>query len=513
MAGFATPGLLTISSLRPKYMALIRDIFGAAHRSGRYDRVVVPGCGTFVIPHLAKQGGWEPKQMAGSDIALLSSLMAAHIRGDRVEDLHVQVQGVQGIEGLDLGDPATCAYVQMLARYQKKGEKVIYWEHVSSYLRDDSERAIADIRRQFDRARDLLGGISYRSQDFYTHLPEVLDDPRTLVMFNPPCVASGYEKFYDDGGALTWDQPTFRAFNMQKDMDELAELVRSAKALVCILEEAEPGEPSLEPFYGQASTRKSPRDPMGVRTMNSYFSSNRAEEVRDLLGGLLTARMSGTKASAANLHVLPGGHEITEASTFKVIPLLPEHAMYYRLLWTHRFVPGASGEPNWAILIDGYLAGVFGFNTGWLKRGRWGDQDESDTILAHYGIGAPTRKWRLARLLVRLMLSRECVNLATPPLYQGGLTRVRTAQFTQRPESKDKRGLMKLEDRRPDKKGNFTLIYTGPINDSETIQGSFQWWVKDELRYWSLKAKEAAREAKDTARQARKQPALEAAVA
>jgi len=47
----------------------------------------------------------------------------------------------------------------------------------------------------------------------WEHLKEVLDDPHALVIANPPTYFSGYEKFYDTQGKMTWKEPPYELFD------------------------------------------------------------------------------------------------------------------------------------------------------------------------------------------------------------------------------------------------------------------------------------------------------------
>jgi hypothetical protein len=479
VAGFTVPGLLTISSIGPQYTAMFRHVAKAALASGKYKRLVVPGCGTFHIVHQAQQAGWKPEQMEASDIALLSGLMGYYINQRPLDDLAIQIKG---FEDEDLSDGPTVAYLQLLARYETKAH-IYYWREVAIHLRAIREQAIAEIRIQFDRARGMLAGIDYRLQDFWEHLAEVLDDPETIVLMNPPCVKAGYEHFYDDKGRVSWNEPNFRVFDMAKEMKDLAALMCQGNALCLVLEEAEPGQPSMDPVYAKASTRRSPHDPFGVRTMNSYFTTNQPEALEALLGQRLAGRKPSAKAAPANFRVLPHDHVITAESSIGVVKLEPSQGLYYRLLWTHRFMPGAGAERDYAVIVDGYLTAIFGFNTAWLRAGRWGDLSEDNIILAHYGMGVPGHPRRLMRLVNRLMICRDTIERCVDHLLVNQITRVRTAQFTRHPESKDKRGMYELTKRTVlPHNGGFSLIYEADVIH-ESVEDAFAWWLRDEQRY------------------------------
>lgn len=78
------------------------------------------------------------------------------------------------------------------------------------------------------------------------------------------------------------------------------------------------------------------------------------------------------------------------------------------------------------------------------------------------------------------------------------VTHLATAQFSQYPESKEMRGMFKLESRlpllHPKKYGlqsGFKLRYEAPVQRT-TWEEALAWWVKDEQRYRVAHRKESA---------------------
>ena len=66
----------------------------------------------------------------------------------------------------------------------------------------------------------------------WDHLREVLDDPHALVIANPPTYFSGYEKFYDTQGKMTWKEPPYQMFDPATGQQQLYDLCMNSKALV-----------------------------------------------------------------------------------------------------------------------------------------------------------------------------------------------------------------------------------------------------------------------------------------
>lgn len=96
---------------------------------------------------------------------------------------------------------------------------------------------IESINQQIEVIRNLLKGMSYRPLDMWVHLEEVLDDPHALVIANPPTYFSGYEKFYDTQGKMTWKEPEYQLFDPETGHQQFYDLCMGAKALVLCYQE------------------------------------------------------------------------------------------------------------------------------------------------------------------------------------------------------------------------------------------------------------------------------------
>lgn len=211
---------------------------------------------------------------------------------------------------------------------------------------------IESINRQIEVVRNLLHGMSYRPLDMWEHLKEVLDDPHALVIANPPTYFSGYEKFYDTQGKMTWKEPEYQLFDPETGHLQFYDMCMGAKALVLCYQEKRVGEAVGYTIYARSGTRAD---------LNAYITTNREEEATALANGKKIKRPSESKLEPLDCSMLPRDYEIKEDSKVQVIPIKAAQAQYYRVLWTHNFV-GSSATYNRALLIDGYVAGVFGIS-------------------------------------------------------------------------------------------------------------------------------------------------------
>ena len=208
MAFFMNPGAMFLGGLGTSEQKFLVKLIETAAQSG-YTRFVEPCAGTFAMANLAVQNGFKPEQIETSDVNMMSTVLGYAITGQSLEPLEIHAQG---FEDSELLDPATALYAQLYLRTSKNAGNDYFYQMLTD-LRLRRQDHIESINRQIEVVRNLLHGMSYRPLDMWEHLKEVLDDPHALVIANPPTYFSGYEKFYDTQGKMTWKEPEYQLFN------------------------------------------------------------------------------------------------------------------------------------------------------------------------------------------------------------------------------------------------------------------------------------------------------------
>ena len=347
MAFFMNPGAMFLGCLGTSEQRFLVKLIKTAVQSG-YTRFVEPCAGTFAMANLAVQNGFKPEQIETSDINMMSTVLGYAITRQSLKSLEIHAQG---FEDLELLDPATTLYAQLYLRISKRAGNDYFYQMLTD-LRIRKQEHIKNINQQIEVIRNLLHGMNYRPLDMWEHLKEVLDDPHTLVIINPPTYFSGYEQFYDTQGKVTWKEPQYQLFNPETGYQQIYDICLNAKALVICYQEKKSREAVGYTIYARANTRAG---------LNAYITTNREEEATALANGKKIKRPSESKLEALNCSMLPRNYEIKENSKIQVIPIKAAQAQYYRGIWTHNFV-GSSATYNRALLIDGYIAGVFGIS-------------------------------------------------------------------------------------------------------------------------------------------------------
>lgn len=246
---------------------------------------------------------------------------------------------------------------------------------------------------------------------------------------------------------------------------KLFEMVKDAKALVLCYQEKPAGEYVGDAIYARAATRKG---------MNAYLCSNRGEEAEALAHGKKIKRPNESALEPLPCSIMPTDYEITEDSDLKIIKVKAANTQYYRKLWTHNFV-GSSATFNFAVLIDGLVAGVFGIS-----------KMTAEALFIWYVMKVPHKELRLGRLMYMLAQNRSLTDTVTNDFERERVVCVRTAMLTKYPENKEVRGIMKMTERKKDKEYGFKLTYEAPIIEGRSEKATLTEWLRRE-KEWQAK--------------------------
>lgn len=463
MAFFRNPGAMFLDCLGTFEQRFLVKLIETAAQSG-YTRFVEPCAGTFAMANLAVQNGFKPEQIETSDVNMMSTVLGYAITGQSLEHLEIHAQGFDDSELLD---PATTLYAHKYIEISNKaGDK--YFFDLLTDLRLRRQDHIESINRQIEVVRNLLNGMSYRPLDMWEHLKEVLNDPHALVIAVPPTILKQYEKFYDTQGKMTWKEPEYQLFDPETGYQQFYDMCLEAKALVICYQEKRAGEAIGYTIYARSGIRAD---------LNAYITTNREKEATTLANGKKIKRPSESKLEPLDCSMLSRDYEIKEDSKVQVIPVKAAQAQYYRVLWTHNFV-GSSATYNRALLIDGYVAGVFGIS-----------KMAADSVFVWYVMKVPHEKYRIGRLCYMLVQNRVFVDSLLDNIEQEKVVKMRTAMLTKYPENKEVRGIMKLVNRAEDKQNGYKLTYEAALIEGRTEQQTLNEWLRREKQWQTSRAK------------------------
>lgn len=459
MAYFMNPGAMFLGCLGIPEQRFLVKLIENASKSG-YTRFVEPCAGTFAMSNLTVQNGFKPDQIEASDVSMMPTVLGYAITEQSLEPLGIHAKGFDDEELLD---PAIALYAQLYLRTAKNAGNE-YFHNILRDLKCRKKEHIENIRQQIAAIKARLHGMSYRPLDMWEHLKEVIDDPHALVIANPPTYFSGYEKYYDTQGRMSWREPTYELFDPETGHQKLYELCKDARALVLCYQEKKAGEEVGNAVYARVGTRQD---------LNAYIVANREEEAVALANGKKIKRPSESRLEPLECSMLPRDWKINEDSQVRVIPIKASQAQYYRMLWTHNFV-GSSATWNKALLIDGYVAGVFGIS-----------KMASDSVFVWYVMKVPHETYRLGRLCYMMAQNRQLVDSLLDEVDRAKVTKMRTAMLTRHPENKEVRGIMKMVNRAKDKENGYKLTYEADLVEGRSDKETLVEWLRRE-RKWQM---------------------------
>lgn len=328
---------------------------------------------------------------------------------------------------------------------------------------------LKSIHAEMDALKERIPNLTYRDMDMFDHINAVKDVPGTVILCMCPTYKGGYEKFYKAiSDSVEWNEPPYSVFEPPAGYQKLLDAVEGSEALLIIYEEVPVGEHVGTPVYGRQGGR------VGI---NMYLVSNRPEEVERLLG-TSCSRKKPAKIAPMKYPLMPQDYVITKKSRVEVVKAGTENIRYYRKLFTHNFTPSQASS-GYAMIVDGYLAGIFGYMTMANTLG-----GNADDVFIGFGMCTKTN-YRLNRLLYMVACQRRAVGLEFDDLKMATLKCVKTAMITKYPESKEMRGLMKLQSKVHDERMGWKLTYGCDIQDktyrqvmAEFLQKEEQWQKK-----------------------------------
>lgn len=463
MAFGQNPGALFVGTLSQEDKAFVASVLRAAKKAG-YEKVVEPCSGGLAMSCIAADCGFE--DIEASDITLFSGILGRYVEGRGIEDMDI----TRVDDGSKVTDPLDAMMEIKHAELVGKAGSV-YGEAMLIDFEQRSEQIRSGIRERMDEIRERIPHLRYRDMDMFDHIAAVREE-KCVILCMCPTYSGGYERFYraiDE--SVCWDEPTFNVFSPPEGYGQLLEAVKGTENLLIIYEEVESGHHVGTPVYGRQAGRPG---------MNMYLVASDPDEVDRLLGRGI-AQKGASRISPMKYPIIPADYEVTRKSRVEVVRAKSENIRYYRKLWTHNFAPSQSSS-GYAMVIDGYLAGVFGYVQMATTLG------DTDAAFLGFGMCAPTRQ-RLNRLMYVLAMQKRAIRMEFDDVYMARIRRVRTVMLTKHQESKEMRGLMKLVAKDKDKRCGFKLTYETEVQDRTYRQCLIEWAQKEES--WQRKRQRA----------------------
>lgn len=435
MAHSTNAGILFFGGAYQAERPFMLSVLKAARENG-YKRFVEPCSGTLAGCCMAKSAGFEIAE--ASDVILFPSLVGSYMAGGKVEDFGLTING----------EAATTVEGAIYEVERAMLSKNSWNENGQAQFRDFEQREeqiLDDLKDQLaELKKSIPGNFAYTAEDMFVHLEKVKDDPTAIVWLWPPTYKNNYEKLYEDVDKIaTWkNQPTYEVFDPADGYDRVIEMMADAKCLLIMGEESSRAHGTA--IYGRHSGR------VGV---NTYIVSNRPEEVESWVGKQIF-RPNPSEEQGGLFELF--NEDVTEDSVIEVVRLTPAQMRHYKKVLIKRFQQSNTTD-GFAMLIDGKLAGVFGYMDVGINLGgsKYAMQSFALTVPGH----------RLARLNTIVAAQREQLERHYDDPTMATLEGVQSLTITDKPMSMELRGIAELVESRKDGRGRNVLVYRMPIGE------------------------------------------------
>jgi hypothetical protein len=472
--GISQPGMLFIGTIRDQERKYIKKFITAARGRGFTD-IVEPCCGSFAMSRIAAEVGYGQDRIDASDVSLFSAVFGRAITGRPLDDLEIQVRG---FSGEDFSKPEAVLWAQNVLRNASLGTSY-YQSQIINDLYERKEVHQAHIRESIKYFQGLIGNIRFRELDMFDHIREYLDKENAIILLAPPTYKGGYEKWFYAGDQIAWKEPPYNLFDPENGLYQvMVEMCGKAKCLVICYEENKIGQCAGTPLFCRSHSRAG---------INAYLTTNDPDRAAYVLGEKNATRKPEIEMTPLKYPVIPEDYEITGKSEVQVYEISNANSVYYRRLWTHNFSGSSTGSHNYAVVVDGYLCGVFGYNEMMASLFAEIYEGKMGTWIS-YSICAPIRRYRILRLNTLISLCRSVFENGQTEIIKARTDGIFTTMITKHPISMIHRGIMKLIKREKAKPMGYKLVYYADILD-KSPQEVFHEWFRKEKDYWKQKEK------------------------
>jgi hypothetical protein len=479
MAGFLSPSILMLNTWDGPERTYSAGVLEKLLKAG-YNRYEEPAVGGFAMPLVAVGAGWSPQAMTTSDVHLYSSVLGELCAGRGMDALDVRLDGqlIATPGSPPARQAAEVIWGQYLARIAPK-TGTYYWSQLLSSISNASRDYVEALETQLTLLAERLAGLEYQHESLWDHLDRVADDPKAVIISNPPTYPGAYETFFDTDGAVTWDAPDYEVFDAPVDIPRMVEMMEGRAALLIVQQQQAPGR-SAHPA------------PTYARQLSAgqlvFMNSNRPDEVKSLTAGIRVTNRRMPAHAPRRWPSLPDDYVITDDAVIATQPVDSATAEAYRGQWMHR-ISSAPGGMNVLLTIDGYAAGIIGYSTSTIVGGyavKW-----AKYMILRFAFGSPHKTLRITRLATMVALMKETAwKVASPKssLAVGSAIGLVTVEMTRHPEAKGLRQLMTLADRQSHPDG-YKLVYIAEWIADATLASTLTTFRKGESTWQAARSK------------------------
>lgn len=399
-------------------------------------RVYIGCSGSFRTEHAIKNLMPE-KQVFGNDVSLLSCAVGNLLTGQRLDvEFSGRLERLNMLRGDAVANTAAVCLAITLARF--KGNNQYSRAHFDHILRN-----LADYHRiEREKLLNYTDGFTidgFHAGDFHDQIEAARENDGTIIMF-APTYKGGYENIYKFvNSSVTWEAPSYGIWDPENTEELIQRLLEENQNFAIVSDRR---MESVEPRIMFAGNNK----PI-------YMYANDARS---------SLRQEPKKSQPFRYRLVDTG-AITETSKVEIALLNAQQLNFLKNIYLAKGINHKVGMLNFAVLVDGMLAGAFIFSMA-----QYGDKIHNLYMLSDF---STSRQRKLSKLIPMLATSRSVINHVNRK-YLIDIQSVNTTAFTKKPVSMKYRGIYQLA-----KRGEGFLNYSSGVRE-QSPQEIFQEWYR-----------------------------------
>ncbi|MCD1124823.1 hypothetical protein LPW36_02030 [Jinshanibacter sp. LJY008] len=400
------------------------------------DRVYVGCSGSFKTEHAIKTVMPE-KFVSGNDVSLLSCSVGKLLVGERLDVKFTgRIEPLNDLLGDAIDNVAAVCLSTTLARFKGNNQYChSHFDHIIRNLRDYHRTEREKINRYIDgfTIDDFFQG------DFRQQIVRAKENDGTIMMF-APTYKGGYEQIYKFISENSeWIQPHYDIWDPDNVEALIEELIIDKQDFAIV---ADKRLNNIEPRIMFAG---------GNKPIYLY-----AHEARSSI------RIEAKKSQPFKYKPIDPD-KITEDSKIEIKILNGQQLNFLKDVYLAKGINHKTGMINFAVFIDGMLAGAFIFSYA-----QFGDKLKEIYMLSDF---STSRHRKISKLIPMLATSRSVIDLINRK-YMIAIESVYTTAFTDKPVSMKYRGIFDLA-----KRGEGFLNYSSKVREA-TPQEVFKIWYQ-----------------------------------
>lgn len=400
-------------------------------------RVYIGCSGSFRTEHAIKNL-MPDKQVYGNDVSLLSCAVGNLLTGQSLDvEFSGRLEPLNQLRGDAVANTSAICLAITLARF--KGNNQYSQAHFAHILRNLSDYH----RTERDKLLKYIDGFTidgFFAGDFHHQIETARENDGTVIMF-APTYKGGYENIYKFvNTSVTWDAPSYGVWDPDNTEDLIKHLLEENQNFAIVSDRR---MEAIEPRIMFAGSNK---------PIYMYANDARSSIRRE------------SKKSQPFRYRLMDVNAITENSKVEIVLLNAQQINFLKNIYLAKGINHKSGMMNFAVLVDGMLAGAFIFSMA-----QYGDKIHNIYMLSDF---STSRNRKLSKLIPMLATSRDVINHVNRQ-YVIDIQSVYTTAFTTKPVSMKYRGIYQLA-----KRGEGFLNYSSAVRNLSPQEIFREWYRK-----------------------------------